>query len=250
MKTTLIVADENTRTLVSTGLGEKYRIITAATGNEARLKYSNEKMDFIVVDMDLKGFDAKDFLENIRRKEELKNLRDKTPFLVLGSDAKKYQVELSEMNNSQFLAKPFEESDFKKKLLGFTKNSDVIAKNTRLVKEMEYLITENSESNEMFWVISGKFRITKQNQEGQNVIIGEVLPGELVGEMSFLDGEPRSASVQALEDSEVLSIPHVKFIDVLEGQPRWFQSLMRTLSQRLRNADKMIARKILPTQDD
>lgn len=242
-KTVLVVSEEKNRALMTSSLSKKFKIITAISMDEAKLKYANEKMDFIIVDMDLLGDGVKDFLENIRRKEESKNVREKTPFLVIGSDAKAYQTQLSEINNSQFLQIPFSEADFNKKLLIFAKNSDVIAKNTCAIAKDEFLITENSDSLEMYWIISGKFRITKQNVDGNNIIVGEALPGELLGEMSFLDGEPRSASVIALEDSEVLAIPHAKFIDVLEAQPRWFQSLMKTLSQRLRHADKIIARK-------
>lgn len=88
------------------------------------------------------------------------------------------------------------------------------------------------------------------NNDSKNVIIGEVLPGELVGEMSFLDALPRSASVKVKEDSEVLVIPHKKFINVLDGQPRWFRSLMKTLSQRLRDSNKMVARKCVNIDKD
>lgn len=85
-------------------------------------------------------------------------------------------------------------------MLGFTGNSAIISENTRQVKKGEYLINEGGASNEMYWVISGLFIITKLNQDEQNVIIGRVLPGELVGEMSFLDSMPRSASVKAEEE--------------------------------------------------
>ena len=97
----------------------------------------------------------------------------------------------------------------------------------------------------MYWVLAGSFRITKLNEDGNNVIMGEVSPGELVGEMSFLDNLPRSASVRALEDSEVLVIPHSKFMDVLDHQPRWFKSLMQVMSHRLRDSNNKVARKIV-----
>ena len=127
--------------------------------------------------------------------------------------------------------------------------SNTQSNNTKKIAKNEYLLTEGGQSNEMYWVLEGSFVITKLNSDNQNVIIGEVKPGELVGEMSFLDELPRSASVQAKEDSEVLAIPHKKFIDVLDGQPRWFRSLMKTLSQRLRGANQMISRKQVEVGD-
>src|SRR5690606_34899074 len=129
------------------------------------------------------------------------------------------------LGNCKFLEKPFNTVEFKKKLLSLLGNSSILSDNTKKVKKGDYLITEGAASNEMYWVISGEFVITKLNQTDQDIIIGKVSPGELVGEMSFLDSMPRSASVRAEEDSEVLAIPHKKFIDIFDSQPAWFRSL-------------------------
>lgn len=229
---------------------QKYRVITAAAGNEARLKYSNEPFKMLFLDIDVSGFSVCDFIISIRRKEEAKNIKDHIPILLLGAEASIYQRDYSELDNVKFQQKPFTPMDLKKKLLSFTGQADVIAKNTRQIEKDQYLITEGGTSNEMYWVLEGSFVITKMNSDNHNVIIGEVKPGELVGEMSFLDDLPRSASVKAKEPSEVLVIPHKKFIDVVDGQPRWFRSLMRTLSQRLRGANTMIARKVVDVDVD
>lgn len=241
----LILSDEpEQRQIIVDVLEEqKYRVITSINGNEARLKFSNEPFKMLILDIDLSGFTSRDFIISIRRKEESKNIKDHIPILLLGTEASLYERDYSELDNVKFQQKPFTARDIKKKLLTFTNQADVISKNTRRIEANEYLITEGGTSNEMYWVLEGSFVITKLNVDNQNVIIGEVGPGELVGEMSFLDELPRSASVRAKEDSEVLVIPHKKFIDVLDGQPRWFRSLMKTLSQRLRGANTMIARK-------
>jgi CRP/FNR family cyclic AMP-dependent transcriptional regulator len=222
---------------------QKYRVISATNGNEARLKISNEVFDVVVIDMDLVGLKAYEFVEGIRRKEHLKNLKEQIPVIVTGASPEMYTKNFSLMDMVNFIQAPFSKLEFKKKLLSFTGNSEIILTNTSVIAKDEYLITEGGTSHEMYWVLSGGFVITKTNSVGHNVIIGDVFPGELVGEMSFLDNLPRSASVKAKEDSEILTIPHKKFIDVLDGQPRWFRSLMQTLSQRLRSTNKMIARK-------
>lgn len=248
----LILSDnEQQRQMIVDVLEEqKYRVITAITGNEARLKYSNEPFKMLILDMDIKGYNCREFITSIRRKEELKSVKDFIPVLVLGYDSTTYQRDYSELDNVKFQEKPFSPMDIKKKLLTFTGQADVIAENTKTITKDDYLITEGGTSNEMYWVLEGSFVITKLNSDDHNVIIGEVKPGELVGEMSFLDELPRSASVKAIEDSEVLVIPHKKFIDVLDGQPRWFRSLMRTLSTRLRGANTMIARKNIGVDED
>lgn len=246
----VVIEDTETRELVNEVLAEnKRRVINAITGNEARLKFSNEKMDLVILDIDIKGVDGINFIEGIRRKEESKNIKNRVPFLIISIYSDRFDESYLEQDNVQFLQKPFTAVEFKKKMLSFTKHSEVINENTKMIKEGEDLITEGAQSSEMFWVLNGKFRITKANKDGHNIIIGEAKAGELLGEMSFLDGLTRSATVTAIEDSEVLVIPHKRFIDVIEGQPRWFKGLMMTLSQRLRNANKIISRKSVEVEE-
>lgn len=247
----VVIEDTETRDLVNEVLLEnKRRIINATSGNEARLKFSNEPIDFVIIDIDIKGLDGINFIESIRRKEESKNIKNRVPFLVLSIYSDRFDEAYIEQDNVQFLQKPFSAVEFKKKMLTFTKHSNVISENTKTIKEGECLITEGAQSSEMFWVLNGKFRITKSNTEGKSIIIGEAKAGELLGEMSFLDGQTRSATVTATEDSEVLVIPHKRFIDVIEGQPRWFRGLMMTLSHRLRNANKLLSRKHVEVSDE
>lgn len=243
---TVLVVNSNTELkdiAIDVFANQKYRVITAISGNEARLKYSNEKFDLLVLDMETSGFSASDFVNSVRRKESFKNLKDHTPILITGSRSDEFSKQFSMMDNIKYLETPFSVTDLKKKLFTFSDHSSVISNNTRVINAGEMLITEGGTNHEMFWVLSGKFTITKMNVQGNNVILGEVFPGELVGEMSFLDNLPRSASVIAAEDCEVLAIPHKKFIDVLDNQPRWFRSLMQTLSQRLRKTNVKITEK-------
>lgn len=229
---------------------QKYRVINATNSNEARLKFGNEAFHMVVIDLALDNFMAKDFVEQIRRKESLKHMKDTVPVLIISEQPELFTEKFSQMDYVKYLEAPFTGLELKKKLLTFTGHSSVISDNTRIVEKDEYLITEGGTNHEMYWVLAGEFIITKSNQDNQNVILGKVVPGEVVGEMSFLDSLPRSASVKATMQSEILVIPHKKFIDVLDNQPRWFRSLMQTLSQRLRTANAKIARKVVDTDTD
>jgi len=220
--------------------------------NEARLKFANERFAVVIYDADFVGLNSLEFVESVRHKEKMKNVKQKTPVLILGGKVEDFTRDFSSIDLVKYLETPFEDLEFKKVILSFTAKSDAVANNTLAIKKDDLLIEEGGKSHEMYWVLSGKFVVTKLNDENKKIIIGEVLPGELVGEMSFLDNLPRSAGVRALEDSEVLVIPHKKFIDVLEGQPRWFRSLMQTLSQRLRKSNKIIVGNLaeVDTHDD
>jgi CRP-like cAMP-binding protein len=101
------------------------------------------------------------------------------------------------------------------------------------LKKGEALMKEGENSNSMFWVQSGTMRLFKKKGSGF-IELGVVHAGEVVGEMSFLDSQPRSASVEALQPCDVVEIPRGKFDEFLAAQPSWMKSLVQTLVKRLR----------------
>lgn len=101
------------------------------------------------------------------------------------------------------------------------------------LKKGEALMKEGESSNSMYWVQTGTMRLFKKKGTGF-IELGVVHAGEVVGEMSFLDSQPRSASVEALQPCDVVEIPRGKFDEFLAAQPSWMKSLVQTLVKRLR----------------
>lgn len=104
----------------------------------------------------------------------------------------------------------------------------------------DILVSEGEESNEMYYLSSGTLGVFKKDESGEERQIGTVYSGELVGEMSFIDNEPRSASVRAIGDCELKVIPKSKFEQYLRAQPKWQQALVATLIERLRKANQRV----------
>jgi len=107
------------------------------------------------------------------------------------------------------------------------------------LKAEDYLMREGEESNEMYYLTSGTMAVfqRKGNSERQ---IATVYAGELVGEMSFLDSKPRSASVKAIGECELTVIPREKLEKYLKSLPHWYSALVQTLVGRLRRANKRV----------
>jgi CRP-like cAMP-binding protein len=103
----------------------------------------------------------------------------------------------------------------------------------------DYLIREGEESTQMFYLQSGSMAVMKRKGD-QEVQIGTVHHGEVVGEMSFLDKEPRCASVRALTDCTLVVVPHAKFDKLFKELPVWYTALVSTLLDRLRRANARI----------
>ena len=113
------------------------------------------------------------------------------------------------------------------------------------------LIDEGRPIDSLFLVIDGAFSVRK-------AVLGErqitrLLTGEVVGEMSFVDSAPPSATVQAIEDSFVLAIPrrrlNAKLADDIGFAGRFFRALSVLLADRLRAAIASAAGGVPPDVD-
>jgi len=113
-----------------------------------------------------------------------------------------------------------------------------MSESIRLVAN-DYLMREGEASTEMYYVQSGTLAVFKR-KGGVEHQIGTIMTGELVGEMSFLDQQPRSASVKAMSDSVLVIVPLEKFESTMASLPKWFAALLHTLTDRLRKADARI----------
>lgn len=110
---------------------------------------------------------------------------------------------------------------------------------TIFLKPDEFLMREGEESSNMYYLQSGTLAVYKLKGQAEQQI-GTIYAGELVGEMSFLDKKPRSASVKAIQESTLVVVPSEKFQRYLDDQPAWYKALIDTLLDRLRRANTRV----------
>jgi CRP/FNR family transcriptional regulator, cyclic AMP receptor protein len=103
----------------------------------------------------------------------------------------------------------------------------------------QILIKEGEHSNSMYWVQSGQLVVVKK-RGNEEVVLGHIFSGELVGEISFLDKESRSATVKAMTECDLIEIPQETLDKVFKSQPKWLEILVKTLAERLRKANARI----------
>jgi CRP/FNR family transcriptional regulator, cyclic AMP receptor protein len=102
------------------------------------------------------------------------------------------------------------------------------------------VLEEDSSANSMFVIVSGKIRVSVTGYEGREAILAMMGPSDYFGEMSVIDGEPRSASVYAVEPTELLVLRREELLAQLETNPRLALSMLVEFSRRLRSADTRI----------
>lgn len=105
------------------------------------------------------------------------------------------------------------------------------------LKTGNVLFKEGEESKGAFLLKSGKLVVSRK-ENGKNIFLGEVKPGEFVGEMAHITGEPRSADVTASEDSELVEIPCGTLDLLIFSKPTWTKALLKTFANRLRAANQ------------
>ena len=118
-------------------------------------------------------------------------------------------------------------------------NDTVATTSTLKLNAEEYLMREGEDSNEMYYLASGTMAVFQRKGDSERQI-ATIYSGELVGEMSFLDSEPRSATVKAIGDCELTVIPREKLQAYLNSQPKWYRALVQILIDRLRRANKRV----------
>ncbi|MGH3688444.1 MAG: Crp/Fnr family transcriptional regulator [Pseudonocardiaceae bacterium] len=87
----------------------------------------------------------------------------------------------------------------------------------------------------------GRTKVSVQTLPGRELLLTVKGPGELVGEMSALDGRPRSATATAMEAVEALVVPASVFHDFLKAHPRIALRLLQTMAAELRDTDELLA---------
>jgi CRP/FNR family transcriptional regulator, cyclic AMP receptor protein len=108
------------------------------------------------------------------------------------------------------------------------------------IAQDETIFEEGDIGNFMCIVHSGSIAVIKANQHEQRVAMVKLRHGRTFGEMAVLDGELRSATCQAMEDTILLTLSKEALDQMLEEHPRIGSSIIRaiavSLSRRLRMA--------------
>jgi CRP-like cAMP-binding protein len=100
---------------------------------------------------------------------------------------------------------------------------------------------ENEEGDFFFMILDGRIKVTILGDDGREVILSLLGPGDFFGEMALLDNEPRSATAIAVEDSELLSLHRTDFQSVLADNKSITVGLIKVLTSRLRKANHQIS---------
>jgi hypothetical protein len=110
---------------------------------------------------------------------------------------------------------------------------------TMKFKKGATIINEGTTGSDAYFILSGSVEVSKKFGE-EKLVLSRLVKGNIFGEMSLVDDKPRSATIVALEDTEVRVIGRDRFETMLEQNPRAVIPLLKQVFQRVRYLNQMV----------
>ena len=95
----------------------------------------------------------------------------------------------------------------------------------------------------LHFIERGRVKVTIPSSSGEELILAILGAGNLLGELSLFDGKPRSATVQALEDTETLCLHREDLLALMRGRFDVVEKILVVLAGRIRDTDTLLADK-------
>ncbi len=122
---------------------------------------------------------------------------------------------------------------------------DMLDEISRVVEDRVFpgrtVIFKRGSPGDSFWVIqSGKVRVFRSDDQGVEITLSELGPGQSFGEVALLTGEARSASVETLEETQLLVLTKEQFEQVLKSHPEVSLTFIKQLSGWLKRDEQAL----------
>lgn len=237
-----------------------YRVLTAANGKQGVEQAKRTIPDLIICDVMMPELDGYGVLHLLAKSEETAVI----PFIFLTAKTEKNDIRKGmNLGADDYLTKPFDDVELldaveirlrKHELIRASTGADLNSINelvleARGTEELEKLISnhrkisrfkkkqllysEGNKANSLFFIVSGKIKTFKTNEEGRELITGLYKEEDFLGYMNLLEDSEHTESAMALEDSEIHVIPKEEFFAVLYSNVNIAEKFIRILSNNL-----------------
>lgn len=110
----------------------------------------------------------------------------------------------------------------------------------RRIHKGETVFHQSDDSTDLYIILDGTVRASLVNEDGEELILTAFNKGDFFGEMSLLDGKPRSATMTATEDTTLGVLRRDTFLNAVKNDPVIAIDLLSAMVERMRMADGMI----------
>jgi CRP/FNR family cyclic AMP-dependent transcriptional regulator len=114
----------------------------------------------------------------------------------------------------------------------------------RTVRAGEVVFREGDHGDSLLCVASGRLETLVKDNAGQEIVLSVVEAGDVVGEMSMLDGRPRSATVRCVADAALLVLGRDDLLALLPRAPHMAFDMMAQMAARARRVDDLLRSRV------
>ncbi|HEX2330345.1 MAG TPA: DUF1003 domain-containing protein [Candidatus Angelobacter sp.] len=108
----------------------------------------------------------------------------------------------------------------------------------------EVLFNYGDPGGEIFILRQGKVELSIESNDGEKIILAENEQGDVLGELSFLDGGPRTATAIARAETHTLSMHRDRLMDFIDKHPHAAMDLLTVVGRRLRTTDDLLRTRV------
>lgn len=255
-----------------------YNVVVAENGKTGVQKAIETKPDLIICDIMMPELDGYGVLHAIHKNDEIKN----TPFIFLTAKTERSDFRRGmEMGADDYITKPFTgvelldavDSRLKKvellksKLAPGIEGLDYLIKssldkdplqtmvegrNINKYKKKQIVYFEGNHPNRLFFVLKGKVKTYKVNEDGKELVTELYSPGDFLGHIALLEGTTYKDTAEAIDETELAVIPKPDFDELLnknqEVSRKFIELLAKNISEKefqlLRLAYNSLRRKV------
>jgi DNA-binding response OmpR family regulator len=236
-----------------------YTVITAANGQLGVEMATKEAPDLIVCDIMMPVLDGYGVLHLLSRNKKTYGI----PFIFLTAKAERADFRKSmEMGADDYLIKPFDGVELLNAVEVRLKKSDSIkaratadgigiqqlidsakeTSNIKLVsdqrevydyKKKYSLYVEGQKPKAVYYLLSGKIKVYKSNEEGKELITDIFAAGDFIGYNPVLKGINYTDNAQVIEDASIMIIPQEDFVTLLTNDTQVMQQFIKLITKNI-----------------
>jgi CRP/FNR family cyclic AMP-dependent transcriptional regulator len=106
----------------------------------------------------------------------------------------------------------------------------------RELKKRQQVLSKGAAGDHLLFLVTGRLQVLDVTESGREIGLNLLMPGDYFGELSIIDGQPRSASVVAMENSLVALVPKAQAWELFRHNPLVAERILLGLASRLRGA--------------
>ncbi|PUZ20929.1 cAMP-binding domain of CRP or a regulatory subunit of cAMP-dependent protein kinases [Chitinophaga costaii] len=261
MATILLIEDnddirENTAEILELA---NYKVFTAPNGKIGVQVALEQRPDLVICDITMPVLDGYGVLHLLHKNNSLQNM----PFIFLTAKAERSDVRRGmELGADDYITKPFDatellnaiESQLKKSarikqetstdinglstLMAAVSGKDILQelkedRNINRYKKKQVVYSEGNHPSSLFYVLKGKVKTYRRNEDGKELITGLYTDGEFIGYLPLLEGGIYKDSAEAMDDTELAIIPREDFDELAGSNPTVMQKFIRILTKNI-----------------